>query len=126
MKCLSRLRHLFHRQGSEMKIREWMGQPILDALNDIKKEIQTMATSVAQFDTLLAQLGTTITGEDATITQALTASDAVIAKLVAAVAATGTASADLTNEAVAVQSMIATATTDTASLSAEVTKLNAQ
>jgi len=85
-----------------------------------------MATSVAQFDTLLAQLGTTITGEDATITQALTASDAVIAKLVAAVAATGTASADLTNEAVAVQSMIATATTDTASLSAEVTKLNAQ
>ena len=84
-----------------------------------------MATSVAQFDTLLAQLGTTLAGEDATIVQALAASDVVIAKLIAAIAAQG-GNTDLTTEATAVQALIADATTQTTNLSAEVTKLNAQ
>lgn len=84
-----------------------------------------MATSQAQFDALLTQLGTSVSGEDAVIAQALTAADAVIAKLVAAIAAGGNPATDLTTEATAVQAMIADAATQAANLSAEVTKLNA-
>lgn len=88
------------------------------------KEIKAMATSVQQFDVLLTQLGTTIVNEDATVVQALSAADTVIAKLAAAVAAQG-GNPDLATEATAVQSMIATATTDTQQLAAEVSKINA-
>ena len=108
---------------SEM-FRTWLLGPVLTQLTNLQQEIQTMATSVAQFDTLLAQLGTTITAEDATITSTLTAADAVIAKLAAAVAAQG-GNVDLTTEATAVQSMIADSQTQAASLTAEVNKINA-
>lgn len=83
-----------------------------------------MSVNQQQFGVILAQLGTTIVGEDAVIVQALSASDAVIAKLVAALGSQGN-NVDLTTEAEAVQSMIADATTQTSRLADEVAKLNA-
>jgi hypothetical protein len=94
--------------------RDWLLLPIMAKLNEIEKEIQTMATTQAQFDAILTQLGDVVTAEDSTINTALTAISALLAKIVAG------STADLTSEATAAQSMIADIQTQTATLASAV------
>ena len=61
-------------------IRGWFNQPILDALTNIQKEINKMATTQAQYDAILTQLGTVVTDEDSTIATALTAINPLAAR----------------------------------------------
>lgn len=78
-----------------------------------------MATSQAQYDALLTQLGTVVTNEDSVILTALTAISGLLAKIAA-----GQTPADLTTEATAAQAMIADIQNQTASLAAAVASAN--
>lgn len=78
-----------------------------------------MATTQAQYDAILTQLGTVVTDEDSVIQTALTAISALLAKIAA-----GQTGPDLTNEATAAQAMIADIQNQTTQLSAAVAAAN--
>jgi hypothetical protein len=101
--------------GVSDAIRDWILSPVMLKLTEIQKEIQTMSTSQTQMDAVLTQLGTVVTNEDSVISTVLTAISTLLAKVAA-----GQTGADLTNEATAMQSMIADIQAQTASLSAAV------
>ena len=105
--------------GISETFRDWILSPVMAKLTNIQEALNKMAITQAQFDALLTQLGTVVTGEDSALATALTAISAAITKLQAAVAG----NVDLTTEATAAQSMITDIQTQTANLAAAVTSL---